>query len=245
MEIFFSLQIYPEKSVKINNMSHKKETQEIWNKHYSKDKSILRIPDENVVRYFTRFKNTTNDKDIHKMKILDLGCGVGRNGIFLLELGFDVYFMDYAAKSIRILESLLRKKNLHDSFFSDDRLTAGDAAKLPFTDNMFNFVLAWGVLHYNSTDEIRLIIEEIKRCMVPDGIFFGSIRATNDTHLKVEAGRAGGSGIRGSTINLFSLDTIKLVFNDFKHLKTGYMERTELGNLEERICHWIVEAGKF
>jgi hypothetical protein len=47
--------------------------------------------------------------------------------------------------------------------------------------------------------------------------------------------------LSGGKVKLYSLDELRILLEDFKN-EFGYMERTPVGKLEERICHWIFQA---
>ena len=51
-------------------------------------------------------------ENIHPCKVLDLGCGQGRNSLFLSLLGFDVTAWDHNQNSINFLADTAQKENL-------------------------------------------------------------------------------------------------------------------------------------
>ena len=217
---------------------------DIWNRHYTRDESALEIPDENVVRYFSRVKPPGEGK---KISVLDLGCGSGRHGIYLLKKGFRVTFQDYAENSLRMVENRLRDgDNRMPGVPGElkDYLVNGSAENLPFAAGCFDYVLAWGILHYNTDPVISSILGEILRVLVSGGKFIGTLRGESDTHLRVSGGEAGCPAISGSYVKLFSAADAQALFSGFSRKNLGYMERRPLGDLTTRICHWIIEAEK-
>lgn len=54
--------------------------------------------------------NIFNDKNHNR--ILDLGCGIGRNSIFLAQHGFKVFASGISEKSINILKNKVYSKNI-------------------------------------------------------------------------------------------------------------------------------------
>ncbi len=74
-----------------------------WNKKYTENPKLIekREPSFFVKKYAT----ATNGVDV-----LDLACGVGRNALFLEELGFRVDAVDISIKALEILKS--RSKGL-------------------------------------------------------------------------------------------------------------------------------------
>jgi 2-polyprenyl-3-methyl-5-hydroxy-6-metoxy-1,4-benzoquinol methylase len=54
--------------------------------------------------------NIFNDKNYNR--ILDLGCGIGRNSIFFAQHGFKVFASGISEKSINILKNKVYSKNI-------------------------------------------------------------------------------------------------------------------------------------
>jgi len=210
------------------------ETKSIWNQHYLHKKANLLIPDENVVRYFSKLTKKPG------RQILDLGCGSGRNGIWLLNQGHDVYFQDYSPNSIELLKRNLANCGLQD--LPSEKIKTGPAHQPVTSRAGFDFILAWGVLHYNSLEQIKEILENIRLCLKPRGIFFGSVRAVTETFLDVQDQKSLKSDIAGSTVVLFDEKMLKDYFKEFDRIRLGYTERAVLGDLHSRICHWLIEA---
>jgi ubiquinone/menaquinone biosynthesis C-methylase UbiE len=94
-------------------------------------------------------------------RVLEVGCGAGVDLVSFALAGADVSAIDLSSKSIE-----LAKKNLK-AFYCHGDVRVANAEKLPFGDNMFDFVHSWGVLHHMvHTVEA---INEIKRVLKPGG----------------------------------------------------------------------------
>ena len=83
------------------------------------------------------------------------------------------------------------------------------------------------------------MIKEYYRIIKKEGYLAGTIRADKDTHLGVENGKIKTKDLEGAHAILYSKDEVLDLLNDFKNIQLGYMERTPIGKLEERISHWI------
>ena len=83
------------------------------------------------------------------MKVLDAGCGEGRNLIYFLNSGFDVYGVDTsiaAVKALRFIAGSIRP-DLHRDQFQE-----GDIENLSYSDHSFDLIIASAVLHFARND---------------------------------------------------------------------------------------------
>jgi ubiquinone/menaquinone biosynthesis C-methylase UbiE len=205
-------------------LNNQETTKNVWNIHYTKDKSKLSYPDENLVRMLAGIKLSGN--------ALDYGAGSGRHCALLQNYGYRVTAADFSENSISIIKQTYPDVNTYHI----------QSASLPFMDRSFSVVVNWGVLHYNSFDESLALLKEFQRVTAPGGYILGSIRSDKDTYLKASGGKVGVSDIQGASIRLYSLEDVNRLLSVFSEYKIGYMERTVLGNLEEKICHWTYLA---
>ncbi|MBP9885348.1 MAG: class I SAM-dependent methyltransferase [Leptospiraceae bacterium] len=201
-----------------------KSNPEVWDAHYQKEKSALTFPDENLVRILSRIPHVGN--------ALDHGAGSGRHSFLLQSYGFQVTACDYSAKSIQTIQETILG-------VATDVITS---TSLPYDSGKFDLVVSWGVLHYNTLEDAFKIVNEIKRVLKPNGYFTGTVRSSSDTHLKSNDGVIGLADLSGGKVKLYSLDELKSLLKEFTNIQFGYMERTPMGKLDERICHWIFQA---
>lgn len=105
-------------------------------------------------------------------KILDAGCGGGRNMRWFVRNNFEIYGIDSSEAAIINLRNeypTLPAENLQVSFIE----------KLPFPDHFFDHVITSAVLHFAaSTTHFRAMMEEMLRVLKPSGTLF--IRMTSD-----------------------------------------------------------------
>ena len=91
--------------------------------------------------------------------ILDYGCGGGWLSRLICDLGFQVVGIDLSEKLIKIANSIS-----HEGDF-----IVCDAMKLPFRDNVFDFVVGISILHH--LPDLGLALNELKRTSLPRAVF--------------------------------------------------------------------------
>ena len=100
-------------------------------------------------------------------RILDIGCGLGREAFPLADLGFDVVGIDISKEVISQVTQLSAEKGYHIPFL------AYDGKKLPFPDDSFDVVLIWaqtfGLLYGDAFRQDYLV--ECRRVLKTGGLF--------------------------------------------------------------------------
>ena len=110
------------------------------------------------------------------MRLLDAGCGDGRNLIYFLRAGYDVCAVDQAPESIahvRALAAQLAPQLAADNFRVEP------VERLSFAAESFELVISSAVLHF-ARDEAhwRAMLAEMWRVLRPGGFFFARLAAT-------------------------------------------------------------------
>lgn len=113
-----------------------------------------------------------------------------------------------------------------------------------FLPNTFGLIVSWGVFHYNKREDAKTLLQSLLNAMAKDGYLVGSIRAEGDTHLGLKAGKMNLTDLSGGYAETYSLSELKEFLSPFSEVSIGYSERTPLGKLNERICHWFFLAKK-
>jgi SAM-dependent methyltransferase len=104
------------------------------------------------------------------MRVLDAGCGHGRNVHFLLREGYDVYGADVDPHAIAAARALARELSPHAD---DDRFRVESLEALSFPDAFADVVLSSAVLHFARDDnEFLAMLHGSWRVLRPGGVFF-------------------------------------------------------------------------
>jgi len=106
-------------------------------------------------------------------KILDAGCGGGRNLIYFLKNGYEVYGIDpnpNAISAVRELSATLSQANDKENF------VVATAENLPFEDNSFDLVISSAVLHFaQRPDHFHEMVHAMWRVLKPGGYLFARL----------------------------------------------------------------------
>jgi len=107
------------------------------------------------------------------MKMLDAGCGGGRNLTYFFRTGFDVFGVDQSAAAIAEIRKLAATLAPH---LPPDNFRLEPIEKMSFDDSTFDVVLSSAVLHF-ARDEShwREMVREMWRVLRPGGIFFARL----------------------------------------------------------------------
>jgi ubiquinone/menaquinone biosynthesis C-methylase UbiE len=208
-----------------------------WEEHYTRERSVLSYPDENLVRMLHRHLNSIGT--MNSLKAVDLGCGSGRHLKLLVESGISsVTGIDNSFNALRIC-----RKN-YSSLLQSDNLD------LPIKEKSIDIAVAWGSLHYNHKRELPRMIDEIMRILNPGGVLFATLRSERDTlmkkgrHLGNDVWQTNLDDIEGSLVSFFSESELNEYFCRFSSLKYGIMERSIIGDTGKLVSHWVIFAEK-
>jgi SAM-dependent methyltransferase len=110
------------------------------------------------------------------MKILDAGCGGGRNLIYFLREGFQVFAID---QNPRAIEQIRRFAKTLNPNLPPENLQLSSVEKMPFQDEQFDAVISSAVLHFaDSREHFTEMLNEMWRVLKPKGIFFARLASS-------------------------------------------------------------------
>ncbi len=100
------------------------------------------------------------------MRILDAGCGGGRNLVYLLRAGYDVYGVDIDPLAVQCARQL-------QSDLAPDRFRIEPIERMSFPDAFADVVLSSAVLHFARDDEqFNAMLDGTWRVLKPGGLLF-------------------------------------------------------------------------
>ena len=216
-------------------------TSEVWDKQYRERGYFIKYPDENLIRFMA--KHFYNVPDRKKIKILDLGSGVGRNTIYLAKEGYIAFGVEATDSGIEISKKMREIEGINAIF------KKGNLTKIPFPEKYFDAVVDIQAIQHNTYEEIKKILQEIKRVLKPNGMFFAKMVSTRDHSFK--KGRVieertlddirEGTFVEGGITHFFDLDELRSLMSLFTEVNIEYT-RTTFNNMKEKSVYWLITA---
>lgn len=188
---------------------------EWWTKFYSdpnrKCPFFTENPDENLIEL------VETRKILPPSKVLDLGCGNGRNSIYLANLGFEVEAVDFSETAIKIAKENSSKTNnsikFHCQSIFDFRCS----------DKKYDFIYDSGCFHHIAPHRRACFLSIIVQALDSGGIFamvcFAPGGGSDYSDLEVYEKRTLGGGLSFSEESL-----IKIFSNHFYDIRIRKMK---------------------
>jgi len=194
-----------------------------WDNMYKevRSKKPLVWPEIQMIRLASRVNIDS------KSRVLDLGCGEGRNIRYFLENNCDVVGIEENEEALRILKSLYEIDN--------DKLICSDAktALNTFSENHFDLVVCWGVMQY--LDEPEAILQEIGRVLKKRAHLIISFTSEQDERERADTVK-----------NFYSEDKIKKLIekNNFEAINFGKVDNHFVTEDKTDSYHWFLLQNK-
>ncbi len=128
---------------------------------------------------------------VPSMRLLDAGCGSGRNLIYFLRTGYDVCAVDESKEAIaqirQLATGLAQKSSETSGQLSSESFRVEPIERMSFADAEFDVVLSSAVLHFARDEEQwHAMLNEMWRVLKPGGMFFARLASTVGMEDKVE-----------------------------------------------------------
>jgi tellurite methyltransferase len=104
------------------------------------------------------------------MRVLDAGCGSGRNLVFMMRAGMDAYGIDESPDAVAAVRRQAATLAPH---LPPDRFTTQSVDMMSFADGAMDVILSSAVLHF-ARDEAHFaaMLGEMWRVLAPGGLLF-------------------------------------------------------------------------
>lgn len=207
----------------------------MWEKVYEKEIKSYRWEPFIVMKDFLVTLKKTDAQ-----RVLDLGCGIGRNAIFLAKEGYFLTGIDISPTALQTAAEKADAEKIKNIVFLQ-----GDIISLPFPSGHFDAVFSVNVIHHGELEKINRIVDEIFRVLRENGIGMVTVVSTKD--YKYGKGRKleentyelfeGTHKEAGIPHHFFDEKEVKSLFKDFRITKIEHIEGKVEGG---KNCHWYV-----
>ncbi len=123
--------------------------------------------DENALKEFEGFKKFVKIKPGEF--VLDIATGTGTFLIEMAKMGAICYGLDQSPKMLEKLKFKVKKEKIEGNV---GKINVGTADKLPYPNEIFNWVVCIGMLEYYPLKYVGVVLSEIVRVLKPEGHSF-------------------------------------------------------------------------
>ena len=136
----------------------------MWD-NWSKKRSSIPVYDLWLDEYKDILKKNKDNE------ILDLGCGIGADTLYLIERGYNVLSCDFSKEALKCVE---------DNIPNSKTMYLNMLEKFPIDNDTYSLIIAdLSLQYFNNKDSIH-IMNEIKRILKTDGILLARVASVND-----------------------------------------------------------------
>ena len=122
-----------------------------------------------------------------RRRVLDAGCGDGRNLIFFLQHGFDCHAVDSQPAAVEAIRAAAARMAPD---LPPGNFTVGEVDRLPYADLSMDAVICCAVLHFAAdAAQFDRMVAELWRVLAPGGLLFA--RLASNIGLESTVGPAG------------------------------------------------------
>ncbi len=202
----------------------------VWDEFFKKENNSKKFgkhifdyskPDKDIVRLVSFLKKE------RVKKILDLGCGNGRNSNFLAAKNFNIVGIDNSKLAI--------KKAKHEN--RKVKYLFADMKKLPFREDFFDAVISTQTIFHGLLKNIRKTIREIKKVTKSNGLVFITLQPMKGNKYRMGKKLEKGTYIstdgddKGEVHHFFAKAEILKEFQDFDFIDF---------HLERNLNYWYI-----
>jgi len=144
----------------------------MWEKYYS---TLGRLPRRLVQPVSFVVEALPVFKRYRIKSVLDLGCGAGRNCIYLAKNNFNVIGVDVSLTALKIANKISKKENLKNASIVQATMT-----NLPFNNCRMDAVVSVSVIHHAIKKDIIRTVDEVHRVLRKKGLFLANLTSVED-----------------------------------------------------------------
>ena len=195
----------------------------IWDKVYSNDSAFFgENPSDFAQKCYSEFKK------YEVKRLLELGCGQGRDTIFFASNGLDVHAIDSSKIAIENIKQKIRGKNISVHLRNFEARQA-----LPFDTGYFDAIYSHMFYNMRFTDEELIsLFKESSRVLKNSGLLYFSVRSDKDVlYNKGKKIDTNIYEINGFQIRFFTkkqIESFLAIYFELKNIVESYEEPVSL-----------------
>jgi len=205
-----------------------------WEKILREKWYSRREADENVVD-LVGFLTVGHEKP----RVLDLGCGAGRNQLYLAKRGFEAHGVDISNTGLILTQGRLKEQDL------EVYLVKCDMKAMPYVESCFDAVICLHTIYHQKLEGIKKTISEIRRILNRKGLlllnFLSERTYSHGKGIEIEKGTfIEQEGVEKGVLHHFSdREEIEGLLKEFRTVDLKLIEREVEGKPRSR---WVATA---
>lgn len=174
-----------------------------------------------------------------RSRILDAGCGSGRNLVYFLRSGFDVFGIDRdpaAVARVRALAAEIAPALTAEHFH------VGELVSLPWPNEAFDAVVCSAVLHFAENEEhFERMLVEMWRVLRPGGLLFVRLASVIGLEGAVPMGRNRRARLPDGTVRFLVDEAMLLGWTE--RLAAELLDPIKTTNVQNQRCMttWVLQ----
>lgn len=221
--------------------------QQIWKQEHSTSSVLPSLAQQEPSSVAVFFADFLKDKVKPPAKVVDIGCGKGRNSVYLAKQGFEVYGLDYIQEAICVTQKLADKNEVAHKIHL---YKATIDEPWSFSDNFFDIALdCFSSIDIESKEGREKYKQEMFRTLKPGGYVLVAVVSIED-EWESELIKTSPGSEKNSTLwpqnNKFQKDydegELKEFYQEFKIVEMKKVEKKahKLGKDYTATNYWII-----
>jgi ubiquinone/menaquinone biosynthesis C-methylase UbiE len=148
-----------------------------WDDSYGRRENFVFSPSDEVVRFVSRYLRRRKGLDeildvvpgAKGMRVLDVGCGIGRSMVFGTHMGLEMWGVDLSSRAIATAQEWMERT---DGANARRRAVVSDVRNLPWPDGHFDHALSDSALDSMTLEIATAGIAEVARLVKRGGYFY-------------------------------------------------------------------------
>ena len=219
-------------------------SQNVWEMiHKAKDWG--KYPSENIIRFIAN--NYYSVPKRYKVRILEIGCGVGSNIWYCAKEGFEIHGIDISKTAIKKCNDRLNE----EIYNWRGEMRVGDLSSIDYEDNFFDAIIDNECLSCVSYSQTKTVLSEVKRVLKLGGKLI-SVAFSTSSKLHVSKNELSFKEVNPSKGPLSNNGTVRLIDEiDIKDLYGAFLKvdkyeivQKTTNNRKYNIVEYVIQCSK-